>query len=286
MTISAKPAREEARRVLLIVEDDRHTRAFLSENLRADGFEPLAAASSPEAMRVLTTRDLDLAIISLQDTEALDLVKQVRAADGEAVRFDPQMPLLVLSPFAGQRDRLVAHGVDAVLATPFSYPELRACVGALLRAGRPGSEERWCSCGAGIGHNAVLCVDCTLLLEEEVERHRAWSAREPERCAALAQVLEAAERRSRELLDQASVYERKGMQPIADETLNQHYRPLKDAIEALRGDVVIVSRDVAEEAAALIEASSVARERRETCAAVTHALRGDDDAARRTRDED
>jgi hypothetical protein len=47
-------------------------------------------------------------------------------------------------------------------------------------------------------------------------------------------VLEAAERCARELLDQASGYERLGMAPIATETLNDHYRPLRTAIDRIR----------------------------------------------------
>jgi DNA-binding response OmpR family regulator len=140
MTSSAEPAREEAGSALLIVENDRHTRTFLTDNLAVDGFDAIAAVSAPEALGLLKTRDLDLAIISLPDSDALDLVKNVRGADGEAVRFDPQMPLLVLSPLAGQQDRLLEHDV-AVLAKPFSYPELRARVEALLRAGRVGARD-------------------------------------------------------------------------------------------------------------------------------------------------
>ena len=47
-------------------------------------------------------------------------------------------------------------------------------------------------------------------------------------------VLNAAERHQRELLNQASEYERKGFQAIADETMDKHYLPLKNAIEEVR----------------------------------------------------
>lgn len=52
--------------------------------------------------------------------------------------------------------------------------------------------------------------------------------------AALERVLEAAERRSRELLNQASGYERIQFQSTADETMEKHYQPLRDAIDKLR----------------------------------------------------
>lgn len=47
-------------------------------------------------------------------------------------------------------------------------------------------------------------------------------------------VIDAAERRYRELLNQASDYERRRMQPIADETMRDHVQPLRDAIDAVK----------------------------------------------------
>lgn len=46
-------------------------------------------------------------------------------------------------------------------------------------------------------------------------------------------VIVAAERRAAELLNQASEYERKGFQPTAQKILNEHYRPLRNAINRL-----------------------------------------------------
>ena len=49
--------------------------------------------------------------------------------------FDPQLPLLALTARADELDvvRAFAHGADDVVAKPFSYPELRARIAALLR---------------------------------------------------------------------------------------------------------------------------------------------------------
>jgi hypothetical protein len=51
---------------------------------------------------------------------------------------------------------------------------------------------------------------------------------------AIAVVIDAAERHARELLNQASGYEQLGMQPIAEQTLRDHYEPLRDAIAEVR----------------------------------------------------
>lgn len=127
----------EPRSTILVVEDDRPTRTFLADNLAADGYEPLPAANALEALRVMETRFPDLAIVDLglPDRDGLELLQEVRNADGIASRLDPQLPLLVLSGRAGELHRLRSFekGADDVLQKPYSYPELRARVAALLR---------------------------------------------------------------------------------------------------------------------------------------------------------
>jgi DNA-binding response OmpR family regulator len=127
----------EPRPTILIVEDDRHTRTFLADNLAADGFEPIGAANAREGVRLMETRYPDLAIVdlTLPDRDGLELLKQVRESDGVATRIDPMLPLLVLSGRVGELHRLRGFdkGADDVLGKPFSYPELRARVRALLR---------------------------------------------------------------------------------------------------------------------------------------------------------
>jgi DNA-binding response OmpR family regulator len=127
----------DQRSTILVVEDDRHTRTFLADNLAADGYEPIGAANAREAVRLMETRYPDLAIVdlTLPDRDVLDLLKQVREADGVASRIDPLLPLLVLSGRVGELHRLrgFERGADDVMGKPFSYPELRARMAALLR---------------------------------------------------------------------------------------------------------------------------------------------------------
>lgn len=127
----------EQRHTILIVEDDRHTRSFLADNLAADGYEPFGAANAHEAVRLMESRFPDLAIVdlTLPDRDGLDLLRQVREADGVASRIDPHLPLLVLSGRVGELHVLrgFERGADDVMAKPFGYAELRARVGALLR---------------------------------------------------------------------------------------------------------------------------------------------------------
>jgi DNA-binding response OmpR family regulator len=127
----------EPRFTILVVEDDRHTRTFLADNLAADGYDPIGAGNAREALRLMETRYPDLAVLdlTLPDRDGLELLAQVRAADGVATRIDPMLPLIVLSGRVGELHRLRSYdrGADDVMGKPFSYPELRARIAALLR---------------------------------------------------------------------------------------------------------------------------------------------------------
>jgi DNA-binding response OmpR family regulator len=129
--MDSKPA------MILIVEDHQTTRRFLADNLAADGYEPLEADCARDARRLMAARSPDLAIVdlSLPDRDGLDLLRDVRQSDPLLSHLDPNLPLFVLSGRASELDRLrgFERGCDDYLVKPFSYPELRSRVGALLR---------------------------------------------------------------------------------------------------------------------------------------------------------
>jgi DNA-binding response OmpR family regulator len=127
----------EALATILVLEDDAPTRTFLADNLTADGYELLVAESARDALRQLETKFPDLVLIDLglPDGSGLDVVGQVRASDGVASRIDPAIPIVILTGRVDELDRLrgFARGCDDYVCKPFSYPELRARVEALLR---------------------------------------------------------------------------------------------------------------------------------------------------------
>ena len=122
---------------ILVAEDDDATRTFLADNLTADGYELLVADCARHALRLMETKFPDLAVIDLglPDSDGLEVIRAVRASDGIVSRIDPNIPLLVITGRSGELDRLRGfdHGADDYLVKPFSYPELRARVAALLR---------------------------------------------------------------------------------------------------------------------------------------------------------
>jgi CheY-like chemotaxis protein len=60
----------DEQRLILVVEDDETTRAFLAENLVADGFRVAGAASAPEALRAIGARQPALVLSTFASTAA------------------------------------------------------------------------------------------------------------------------------------------------------------------------------------------------------------------------
>jgi DNA-binding response OmpR family regulator len=129
---------------ILLVEDDEPTRTFLADNLSADGYQVLEAECVADAEKMLASDFPDVAILDLglPDRDGLELLREVRAGDRVAGRFDPEIPIVVLTGRAGELDRLRGfdRGADDYVTKPFSYQELHARLAALLRRGqhRPG----------------------------------------------------------------------------------------------------------------------------------------------------
>jgi DNA-binding response OmpR family regulator len=76
---------------ILVVDADRSSRAFLADNLTADGYEVLEAGTIAAAQRLLSTSRLDLAIVDLglPDGDGLGLISLVRESSQLLARRDP-----------------------------------------------------------------------------------------------------------------------------------------------------------------------------------------------------
>ena len=122
---------------ILVAEDDVAVRAFLADELSADGYDVVLADCAADALRLLETKFPDAAVIDvgLGEESGLDVVRRIRAADGTVSRLDPDLPVLLLSGRCSEVDRVRAFeaGADDFVGKPFSYPELRGRIGALLR---------------------------------------------------------------------------------------------------------------------------------------------------------
>jgi DNA-binding response OmpR family regulator len=122
---------------VVVCEDDEPTRELLCDHLTADRYRPLPAPSAADALRLCGYNQPDLMLLDLvlPDAGGIDVLRQIRRADGASDRFDPELPVIVLTGRASETDRVrgLRAGADDYLVKPFHYPELEARIAAVLR---------------------------------------------------------------------------------------------------------------------------------------------------------
>jgi DNA-binding response OmpR family regulator len=130
------PQREEIAS-LVVCEDDDVTLDLLCEHLAADRFGVMPAPSASDALRLCRYNHPDLLLLdlSLPDASGLDVLREIRTTDGVDSRFDPLLPVIVLTGRGGDTDRVrgLDSGADDYVVKPFRYGELRARINAVLR---------------------------------------------------------------------------------------------------------------------------------------------------------
>jgi DNA-binding response OmpR family regulator len=119
---------------VVVCEDDDPTRELLCDQLTADRYRALPAPSASDALRLCGYNHPDLMLLDLwlPDAQGIDVLRQIRSS---RERFDPELPVLVLSGRTSEADRLRGFeaGADDYLVKPFHYPELVARIAAVLR---------------------------------------------------------------------------------------------------------------------------------------------------------
>ena len=93
---------------IMVVEDDDATREFLADNLEADSYGVVTAATGRQAFNLLEVKDCDLLLLDvmLPDASGFELCRRLRAADGIAQRIDPELPVIMLTGRASETDRV------------------------------------------------------------------------------------------------------------------------------------------------------------------------------------
>jgi DNA-binding response OmpR family regulator len=122
---------------VVVCEDDTPTLELLCDHLVADRFGVLPAPSASDALRLCRYKQPDLMLLdlSLPDASGLDVLQEIREADGVVSRFDPRLPVIVLTGRGSDEDRVrgLEFGADDYVVKPFHYGELRARIAAVLR---------------------------------------------------------------------------------------------------------------------------------------------------------
>jgi DNA-binding response OmpR family regulator len=124
---------------LVVCDDDTTTLELLCDHLAADRFGVLPAPSASDALRLCRYNHPDLLLLdlTLPDASGLDVLREIREADGIGSRFNPRLPVIVLTGRGSDAERVrgLDFGADDYVVKPFHYPELRARIGAVLRRG-------------------------------------------------------------------------------------------------------------------------------------------------------
>ncbi len=114
---------------ILVVEDDRETRALIAKYLRANACNVATAADGREMARAMSDHRVDLLILDvmLPGEDGLSLCRKVRASS--------HVPIIMLTARGEDVDRIVGleMGADDYLPKPFNPRELLARINAVLR---------------------------------------------------------------------------------------------------------------------------------------------------------
>ena len=129
---------------VVVCEDDEATLELLCDHLTADRYRTLPAPSASDALRLCQYNQPDLMILDLglPDAAGIDVLREVRASDGISSRFDPELPVIVVSGRGAEADRVrgLSAGADDYVVKPFHYPELAVRVAAVLRRRGPAKQ--------------------------------------------------------------------------------------------------------------------------------------------------
>jgi len=117
---------------VVVCEDDPITLELLCDHLEADRFRALPAPSVADALRLCHFKQPDLLLLDLRlpDGSGLDVLRTIRDCDGSGGRYDPGLPVIVVSGRSGDADRLrgLGEGADDYLAKPVHFAELAGAI--------------------------------------------------------------------------------------------------------------------------------------------------------------
>jgi DNA-binding response OmpR family regulator len=122
---------------VVVCEDDQPTLELLCDHLEADRFRALPAPSASDALRLCHYKQPDLLLLDLRlpDASGLDVLREIRASEGATGRYDPGLPVIVLSGRGTDADRVrgFTEGADDYVVKPFHYQEVAARIRSVLR---------------------------------------------------------------------------------------------------------------------------------------------------------
>lgn len=135
---------------VLVAEDDPDIVELLTLYLSGSGYEVVAAGDGEQALELLRTRPVDVALVDIMmpRMNGYDLIKAVRA--------ESDIPVIIVSARSMPADKIVGldAGADGYISKPFDPLEVTAYIRAVLRRSSPDA-ARSASEGAASGPDAA-----------------------------------------------------------------------------------------------------------------------------------
>jgi CheY-like chemotaxis protein len=114
---------------ILLAEDDRAVREFVSRALRQDGHDVTAVGDGQQALTALEKGRFDMLLADIVMPQLDGIALALKAA-----KEYPELPVLLMTGYAAERQR--AHNLDAlsqdVISKPFTLQEIRDAVRRML----------------------------------------------------------------------------------------------------------------------------------------------------------
>lgn len=122
---------ESDQAALLVVDDQKEIRNFIADSVQEYGTVK-QASNGKEALKLLEKESVDLIITDLMMPwlDGFDLIEEIKKSDKLKA-----IPIIVISARTSEKDRLriLDHGVNNIIAKPFSTEELRKRITNLLQ---------------------------------------------------------------------------------------------------------------------------------------------------------
>ena len=100
---------------ILIAEDDKAVREFVSRALRQDGHEVTAVSDGEQALTALTRNRFDMLLADIVMPQLDGIALALKAS-----KDYPSLPILLMTGYAAERQR--AHNLDALIHEVISKP--------------------------------------------------------------------------------------------------------------------------------------------------------------------
>ncbi len=114
---------------ILIVEDSKHQRLLLAEELECEGYEVCSAGTGRDALHLAATARPDLVVldIGVPDMDGIELL-------GRLLARNSRLPIVIYTGYEGYRDSFLSWAAAAYVVKKSDLGELRTVLRQVLRA--------------------------------------------------------------------------------------------------------------------------------------------------------